>query len=108
MKVSIAYEITDFKWVSGFLNYTYHHLLSISNPKTRVVKLYRKKYIKKMRLINTKKASKLLGVNAQRIRQLIAAGRLPAQKVGRDWVIRERDLAKVADRKPGRPRKKSN
>jgi excisionase family DNA binding protein len=59
-----------------------------------------------MKLINTKKASKLLGVNVQRVRQLIAAGRLPAQKVGRDWVIRERDLSKVADRKHGRPRKK--
>ena len=59
-----------------------------------------------MKLINTKKASKLLGVNVQRVRQLIAAGRLPAQKVGRDWVIREWDLSKVADRKHGRPRKK--
>ena len=59
-----------------------------------------------MKLINTKKASEKLGVNAQRVRQLIAAGRLPAQKVGRDWIIRERDLVKVADRKPGRPRKK--
>jgi len=59
-----------------------------------------------MKLINTKEASKRLGVNGQRVRALIAAGRLPAQKVGRDWVIRERDLAKVSDRKPGRPKKK--
>jgi len=60
-----------------------------------------------MKLINTKEASEKLGVNGQRVRALIAAGRLPAQKVGRDWVIREKDLAKVADRKVGRPRKKS-
>jgi len=60
-----------------------------------------------MKLINTKEASKQLGVCVQRVRQLIAAGRLPAQKVARDWVIRERDLAKAADRKPGRPKKKS-
>jgi len=59
-----------------------------------------------MKLINTKEASNLLGVNVQRVRQLIAAGRLPAQKVSRDWVIREKDLSKVADRKPGRPKKK--
>lgn len=58
-----------------------------------------------MKLINTKEASRQLGVNMQRVRQLIAAGRLPAQKVGRDWIIRERDLAKVADRRPGRPKK---
>ena len=59
-----------------------------------------------MKLINTKEASKLLGVNVQRVRQLIAAGRLPAQKIARDWVIREKDLAKVTDRKHGRPKKK--
>ena len=59
-----------------------------------------------MKFINTKEAAKLLGVNDSRVRQLILAGRLPAQKVGRDWIIRERDLAKVADRKPGRPKKK--
>ena len=58
-----------------------------------------------MKLINTKTASKLLGVNVQRVRQLISAGRLPALKVGRDWVINEKDLEKVADRKPGRPKK---
>ena len=58
-----------------------------------------------MKIINTKQAGKKLGVNAQRVRQLIAAGRLPAQKVGRDWLIKERDLVEVADRKPGRPRK---
>ena len=58
-----------------------------------------------MKLINTKEASKQLNVNVQRVRQLIAAGRLPAQKIGRDWVIREKDLAKVAHRKHGRPKK---
>ena len=58
-----------------------------------------------MKLITTKEAAEKLGVNVQRVRQLIKAGRLPAQKVGRDWVIRPRDLEKVAHRKPGRPRK---
>jgi excisionase family DNA binding protein len=59
-----------------------------------------------MKLISTKEASKQLGVNVQRVKQLIYAGRLPAQKIGKVWIIRERDLAKVADRKPGRPKKK--
>ena len=58
-----------------------------------------------MKLINSKEAAEQLGVCVQRVRQLIAAGRLPAQKVSRDWVIRERDLAKVAHRKHGRPKK---
>jgi hypothetical protein len=31
---------------------------------------------------------------------------LPAQKVGRDYIIREEDLKLVEDRKPGRPRTK--
>jgi excisionase family DNA binding protein len=70
------------------------------------LKLYRKNYNIVIKLINTKKASELIGVNAQRVRQLITAGRLPAQKVGRDWIIRERDLAKVAHRRLGRPRNK--
>jgi excisionase family DNA binding protein len=59
-----------------------------------------------MKIINTKQAAKLLGVNYSRVRQLILAGRLPALKIGRDWIIKERDLKKVADRKVGRPRKK--
>jgi hypothetical protein len=36
---------------------------------------------------------------------LIWAQRLPAQKLGRDWFIEEKDLALVANRKPGRPPK---
>ena len=58
-----------------------------------------------MKLLNTKQAAKALAVNDSRVRQLILSGRLPAQKIGRDWIIKEKDLKKVADRKPGRPRK---
>jgi excisionase family DNA binding protein len=58
-----------------------------------------------MRFISTKRAAEILGVNDSRVRQLILAGRLPARKIGRDWIIREKDLEKVTDRKPGRPRK---
>jgi excisionase family DNA binding protein len=58
-----------------------------------------------MKLLNTQEAAKKLGVNHSRVRQLISGGRLPAQKIGRDWIIKESDLKKVADRKPGRPRK---
>lgn len=45
-----------------------------------------------------------LGITADRVRKLIAANRLPAQKRGRDWVISALDLPLVEKRKPGRPR----
>jgi len=59
-----------------------------------------------MKLITVKQASKNLKVSDRRVRALIQAGRLPAQKIGRDWIINEKDLKKVMDRKPGRPKKK--
>jgi len=58
-----------------------------------------------VKIINTKVAGEFLGVNDSRIRQLILAGRLPARKIGRDWLIKERDLKKVENRRVGRPRK---
>jgi excisionase family DNA binding protein len=60
-----------------------------------------------MKILNTRQAAQALNVNDSRVRQLILAGRLPAQKIGRDWIIFEKDLKKVANRKPGRPWKKS-
>jgi excisionase family DNA binding protein len=56
-----------------------------------------------MNLINTVQAAETLGISVRRVRALISEGRLPAQRVGRDYVIQEKDLALVADRKPGRP-----
>ncbi len=48
-------------------------------------------------------AAERLGVTPRRVLALIHAGRLPAKQYGRDWIIREIDLEKVAERKPGRP-----
>ena len=59
-----------------------------------------------MKILTTAQAAKILKVNDSRVRQLILSGRLPAQKLGRDWIIKEKDLSKVADRKPGRPKGK--
>ena len=39
----------------------------------------------------------------RRVRALIEAGRLPAVKFGKVWMINKKDLKKVAVRKPGRP-----
>ncbi len=55
------------------------------------------------KILTTKQAGKKLNVNASRVRQLILAGRLPAQKFGSSWMIYEKDLAKVGDRKVGNP-----
>jgi excisionase family DNA binding protein len=56
-------------------------------------------------LLTSKEAAEKLGVTVARVRQLVLAGSLPAQKFGRDLAINEDDLKLVAVRKPGRPRK---
>jgi excisionase family DNA binding protein len=58
-----------------------------------------------MNLIGTKEAAERLGISQQRVQALIKTGKLPANLVGRDYVIKEEDLALVAERKTGRPPK---
>ena len=58
-----------------------------------------------MELITTRDAAEKLGVSVLRVQQLIWDGRLPAQKIGRDYLIKKEDLKLVADRKAGRPPK---
>ncbi len=53
-------------------------------------------------LIGVAAAADLLGVSPRQVRNLIKDGLLPAEKLGRDYVIRSADVAKVPkDRKPG-------
>lgn len=56
-----------------------------------------------MTLLTTADAARRLGVTPVRVWQLIQARRLPAQKVGRDWLIHEADLHFVEHRPTGRP-----
>jgi excisionase family DNA binding protein len=56
--------------------------------------------------LTTSEAAERLGISQARVRRLILDGRLPAKKFGRDHQIREADLAKVKNRKHGRPKKK--
>jgi excisionase family DNA binding protein len=56
-----------------------------------------------MGLISTSEAAERLGVHITRVQVLIREGRLPAQKIGRTYVINEEDLKLVEDRKVGRP-----
>ena len=58
-----------------------------------------------MELLTTQDAADRLGVHRSRIHALIQAGRLPAQKFGSVYMIKEEDLKLVEDRKVGRPRK---
>ena len=56
--------------------------------------------------VTTKEASERLGISVGRIRQMVIAGDLPAEKFGRDLMIRVDDLSKVkVYGKPGRPAK---
>ena len=55
--------------------------------------------------LTTSQAATRLGVSISRVQQFIKSGRLPAEKVGRDYIIQPKDLAKVKNRKPGRPKK---
>ncbi len=57
------------------------------------------------KLLSVKESAEILSVNRQRIQALISQGRLPAQKIGNSYVIKESDLELVADRKTGRPPK---
>ncbi len=73
----------ELKSVEGFFNGIKHH----------------------MKLITTSEAAEILGVSTARVRAMILAGRLRAEKFGHVHMIHEEDLALVTERKPGRPKK---
>jgi len=56
-----------------------------------------------MKLLTTKEAAKILEISQRRVQALVTAGRLPAVKMGGVYLIKEKDLKLVAERKPGRP-----
>lgn len=58
-----------------------------------------------MNYLTTNQAAAELGVTAGRVRAMIIAGRLKATTFNGVWMIAPRDLDKVRDRKPGRPKK---
>ncbi len=55
--------------------------------------------------LTAQQVAERLGVTVRRVQAMIKDGRLPASRFGRALVIRESDLALVADRKAGRPPK---
>ena len=54
--------------------------------------------------LTTKEVAEKLDITVGRVRQMIADGQLPSQKIGRDNFIKESDLELVKDRKVGRPK----
>jgi excisionase family DNA binding protein len=60
---------------------------------------------KETKLLSVIEAAEKLGVSRWRVNQFINEGRLPAQKIGRSYVIKESDLQLVEDRPTGRPPK---
>ena len=56
------------------------------------------------RLLSSAEAAQRLGVSIRRVQALITAGKIPATRVGRTWVIKESDITLVSDRPQGWPK----
>lgn len=54
--------------------------------------------------IGTRETARRLNISMRRVQALIAAGRLPAQKIGNSFAISESDLKLVNGRANGKPR----
>ena len=52
-------------------------------------------------MLSVAESASLLGVSPSRVRALIAEGALPAEKIGRSWVLREEDVLQRAANRPG-------
>jgi excisionase family DNA binding protein len=55
--------------------------------------------------LTTAEAAVKLGKTVRHVQWLITEGKLPAERVGRDYFIREEDLELVKGLKRGRPKK---
>ncbi|MEP6901976.1 MAG: helix-turn-helix domain-containing protein [Actinomycetota bacterium] len=49
----------------------------------------------------SKEAAEKLGIRIHRVQAFITSGRLPAQKIGNSFVVNEKDLELVRERKAG-------
>lgn len=82
------------------------HAAEIVKINPPLVEYFVLSYKESMRdVLTTKEAAERLGISRRRINDFINEGRLPAEKVGRDHLIKVPDLKLIEDRKPGRPPK---
>ena len=60
-----------------------------------------------MGVVSTQQAAEITGLHVETIREYLRAGRIKATRIGRTYVIDERDLRRfmATPRKPGRPPK---
>jgi excisionase family DNA binding protein len=58
-------------------------------------------------MLTTRDVAERLGVSLRHVQTLIKQGKLPAEKLGRDYVVKESDLKLVQRRPKGRPPKPS-
>lgn len=58
--------------------------------------------------LTTQEVAAELGITTRRVLALIRAGRLPAVKHGRDWLIDPAELEAFSPRPRGRPRKQKD
>ena len=58
-----------------------------------------------MNYLTTKQTAEKLGVTVGRVRQMVIAGQLSAERFGRDLMINETAIKAVSNRKTGRPKK---
>jgi len=86
---------------------TYNHICLSTDCKWEVEKISVAVYdydVAKEQLSVTEVAA-ILGVNRARVHVLISDGRLAATKIGTQYAVSRRDLAKLKIGKPGRPKK---
>ena len=60
------------------------------------------------RLMTIPEAAERLGLSVAMVRRYCSMGKLPAQKVGRDWAVRQRDIERFAASTRRRGRKSAN
>lgn len=58
-----------------------------------------------MKVLTVTEVATRLGISNRRVVALISSGRLPAEKLGPIYTIKESDIHLIEDRKPGRPPK---
>jgi excisionase family DNA binding protein len=61
----------------------------------------------KIQKITASEAAKILNISKTRVLQLINMNIIPAERVGRQFVLKDKDVKAARGRKAGRPRKKT-
>jgi len=59
-----------------------------------------------MSILSVKEAATWLNVSTRRVRFLIASGLLKAEKLGRDWILKQSSVDAYVPRPVGRPKRK--